>query len=60
MKTYFVDCKVEIGCAMKIKAKNEKEAIKLVKEGRFDYMGEGRVIDIAHYEIEADAMEMQE
>jgi hypothetical protein len=60
MKKYFVDCKVTIGCAIEIEADSEKEAVELIKEaGNFSYSGEGACVDIAHFEIEADAVELK-
>lgn len=53
IKKYFVDAKITIGRAYKVEAKNEKEAIQFVKDN-----WEDNIIDQAHFEIEADAMEL--
>ena len=57
LKKYFVDCKVEIGCACEVMAENEKDAIALIKEEGWGW--NEFEIDRAHYEIEADAMEIK-
>jgi len=54
MKEFYVDCKVEIGCMCKVRARNEKEAIDIVKESGWDW--NLYECDRAHYDIEAEAM----
>ena len=56
MKKWFVDCKVEIGCACVVEAKTKEEAKKMVREAGWNW--NNYETDRAHYEIEMDACEL--
>lgn len=57
MKKWFVDCKVEIGCACEVEADTEKEAIQLIKDAGWGFNDYER--DRAHFNLESDAMEVK-